>query len=179
MVTEVFEDIINQIHDEKIKKFVRACLSEMPEAFLEMPASTSGKYHPKEATEKGGLVWHVQRACWFGFHLMQANKLDNDDIKGDIILASLLLHDIGKKEHYKNYWEYVDHPKTGAKMIEKHKHMLPERVFKLIQGCVLHHMGPFGGKFFKKDMSKYNLLEIIVYFADYLSSIKELTVNRS
>lgn len=174
----LFNDITNNIHSAAIQDFVKACLKDVPEEFEKIPASTSGKYHPEKARGEGGLLWHVQRACWFGFKLIQANKWEKNDIKGDIVLAALILHDIGKKKDYKNYWEYVDHPKTAAKMIERHKGMLPEKVFKMIQGCVLHHMGPFGGKFFMKPMNQYNLLEVIVYMADYFASLKELEINR-
>lgn len=172
----LLNDIINQIHNQDIVNFTIECLKDAPSELETIPASTSGKYHPEEATKEGGLIWHIQRACWFGYQFIQAYQWENDDIRGDIIISALLLHDIGKKGHYSKYWEYVDHPKVAAEMIERHKNMLPEKVFKLIQGCVKHHMGPFGGKFWKKDIGKYNILELTVYNADYMSSKKSLRV---
>lgn len=173
----LFNDIVKNINSAEIQNFVNACLKDVPEEFEVIPASTSGKYHPDEARAEGGLLWHVQRACWFGYQLIKSYKWDKDDIRGDIVIAALVLHDIGKKKDYKNYWEYVDHPKTAAQMVERHKAMVPEKVFKMIQSCILHHMGPFGGKFFMKPITNYNVLEIMVYNADYLASLKELKVG--
>lgn len=173
----VFQDIIEQINNPSIAAFVKECLKDVPDELETMPTSTSGKYHPPEANQEGGLVWHIRRGCWFAFQFIQAYKWEKDDIRGDIVLAAIILHDIGKRSQYKNYWEYVDHPKTAAKMISRHKKLLPEKVFKLIHGCVLHHMGPFGGKFFMKPIKDYNVLELIVYNSDYLSSLKTIKVG--
>lgn len=173
----VFTDILDQIHDNNIRNFTVECLKDAADEINTIPASISGKYHPLEATKEGGLIWHIQRACWFGYKLIESYQWNKDDIRGDIVLSALLLHDIGKKGHYAKYYEYVNHPKTAAIMIEKHKNMLDEKVFKLISGCVLHHMGPFGDKFWKKEISKYNILELMVYNADYLSSQKMIKVH--
>jgi len=172
----LYDDILNQIHDSKIRDFTIKCLDDAPAELDVIPASKSGKYHPEDACKEGGLVWHVQRACWFGYQFIEAYQWDKDDIRGDIVLSALLLHDIGKKSEYAKYWEYVDHPKTASAMIAKHKNMLDPKVFATISSCVLHHMGPFGGKFWKKLITKYNILELTVYNADFLASRKTLKV---
>ncbi len=172
----LFADIVKNINSQDIRNFVNACLKDVPDEFETIPASTSGKYHPVEATAEGGLLWHVRRACWFGYKLITACKWEKDDIRGDIVLAALILHDISKKKDYAKYWDYVNHPQTAAGFVARHKNLVPDKVFKLIQGCILHHMGPFGGKFFKKPMDKYNILEMIVYMADYMSASKDLKI---
>lgn len=172
----LYDDIIGQIHDDRIRDFTIKCLDDAPAELNVIPASKSGKYHPEEACKEGGLVWHVQRACWFGYQFMEAYKWEKDDIRGDVILSALLLHDIGKKSNYAKYWEYVDHPKTAASMIARHKNMLDPKIFATISGCVLHHMGPFGSKNWMKPISKYNILELVVYNSDFLASRKTLKV---
>ena len=170
----LFNDIISQINNKNIAKFVIECLKDAPEELEVLPTSSSNKYHPSMANREGGLIWHIQRTCWFANQFIEAYQWKADDIRGDIVIAALLLHDIGKREKYKNYWQYVDHPKTASKMVEKHKDILPQKVFKLISNCILHHMGPFGGKFFKKPIEKYNILELIVYNSDFLASRKHI-----
>lgn len=175
---KLFQNVLDNINDEAVRNFTIACLKDAPEYLETIPASTSGKYHPAKANEKGGLVWHVQRACYFGWLFIQGYQWDGDDLKGDIVLSALLLHDIGKKQSYKNdYFGYLDHPKTAAQMIEKRKDMLPAKVFDLIQGCVKHHMGVYGNKYWKKDIKKYNILELVVHNADLMASRKDIQVN--
>lgn len=184
MNVELFRDLLEQIENIKIRKFTEACLKDAPDYLNTIPASVSGKYHPIEATKEGGLVWHIRRACYFGnmfFKSFQWNgnpkKGIKPDIRSDIVLSALILHDIGKKKSYgKDYWAYVNHPVTASKMISKHKDMLPEKVFKLIDKCVKFHMGPWTPKNIKKDMTKYNICELITYQSDYLSAQKTLQI---
>ncbi len=187
-----FDDIIGNIGNKDIANFTRAVLNEVPSEFFTMPAASSGKYHPPEAREQGGLVWHTRRACWFANLLFEAMQIKADNIWGDIVLSSLILHDIGKKTKYKNYWEYQRHAETATKMIQKHKHLIKsttyktkedkviemsaDKIFKNIEKCILHHMGPFGFGVAKKEITSYNLIELITYFSDYLSSRKDIVI---
>ena len=116
-------------------------------------------------------------STWFANMFFGAFKWGVDNIRTDIILSALLLHDIGKQESYgKDYFKYVNHPLTAGKMIEKHKAMLPEKVFKIIQNCVHQHMHVFGPKQIIKNTEDLNICELIVYQCDYLSSKKELKI---
>lgn len=184
MNRQVFQDILEQIHNQQIRQFTAKCLDDVPDYIEKIPASTTGKYHPFEATKEGGLVWHIRLACWHANTFFNAFQWNGDpkkniapDIRTDIILSSLLLHDIGKKADYgKNFWEYKNHPITAGNMIERHKTLLPDKVFTLIKGCVVHHMGPWTPPSILKDITKYNICELIVYQCDYLSSQKTLKV---
>jgi len=170
-------DIVNQINNEKIRNFTIAVLNAVPDDFWTMKTSTSGKYHPPECNEVGGLIIHIQRACYFGSLFINANGWDSLNIRGDILLSALLLHDIGKREKYDKYWDYVNHPISGSKMLYPYKHMLPEKVFVMISNCVLHHMNRFGPKTIQKPDNKYNILELYTYQADYLASQKSLKIG--
>ena len=50
----LFADIVKNINSQDIRNFVNACLKDVPDEFETIPASTSGKYHPVEATAEGG-----------------------------------------------------------------------------------------------------------------------------
>jgi len=173
----LFEEILNQIHNQNIKKFVIECLKKAPDELNTIPASTSGKYHPEECCKEGGLVAHIKRACFFATILLDSHKINCQDIKGDVLLASVLLHDIGKKGEYgKNYSEYVNHPLVAATMIEEFKSLIPPNIFKTIQNCVKFHMGPFSNSVWGKNINDYTMLELMTYYSDYLASKKCFTI---
>lgn len=176
----LFEDILNSIYDQKIKEFTVECLKSAPDELNVIPASTSGKYHPEECCKEGGLVAHIRRACFFGKILADARDWNAQDIRGDVLLSALLLHDIGKKGSYgRDFKAYVNHPIVAAQMIEQFKHIIPVGVFATIKNCVLHHMGPFGPESTKKKMEDYTTLELMTYYADYLSSKKCFTISKN
>lgn len=173
-----FNPVLQQIRSNNIKDFTVKCLLDAPDFLSKIPASSTGKYHHKSSLGEGGLVRHILRACHFANYFMEANDIGADDIRGDVIFSSLLLHDIGKKEKYEKFWEYHDHPIVAASMISKHSHLLPPKVFESIKNSVKHHMGKFSGKSFRKPMTEYTLIELIVYNSDYLSSRKELEITQ-
>lgn len=169
-------DIINQINDEKIRLFVQTVLNSLPDEFYLMRTSITGKYHPPECNEVGGIIVHIQRACYFGKLFIDSCKWDRNDIRGDLLIAAILLHDIGKKEKYNNGWEYPNHPIEGMKFASHFKNLITEAQYNCISGCILHHMGIFGPKSILKPLNKYNMLELYTYQADFLASKKELKI---
>lgn len=73
-------------------------LSRVPSYFWFVPASASGKYHPKSSLGMGGLVRHVKSVFWIGEELL-AHPLYapfTDDEKDEIRVA-ILLHDACKQ----------------------------------------------------------------------------------
>lgn len=177
---EIFSDILRQINNQQIRDFTIECLKLADPILETIPASTTGKYHPPEACQSGGLVYHIRRACHFAGMFMNAYKFEHTDIKGDILYSALLLHDIGKKSHEeykKDRWAYPFHPQNAVKIISAKKDMLPEKVFNVIASCVLTHMGVFGVKEAKKPIETFTFLELAVYQCDYLSSRKDLILN--
>lgn len=177
MKCAIFENVLNQINDDKIRNFTTSVLNSLSEEFYRIPASKTGKYHHQDSLGEGGLVRHVLRACYFGKIMIDSQKWDADDIKGDMLLSGIILHDIGKKEHYEAS-SYLNHPITAMKISEKFKDILPEKHFALISGCILHHMGPWTPPSVKKPMNRYNILELLTYQSDYLSSKKEIDINQ-
>ena len=172
-----YRSVLSIIHNNDIRKFTVACLEDAPSFLETIPASVSGKYHPPEACEKGGLVWHVLAACHFANTFFKAYQWKENELRADIILSALLLHDIGKQESYAGkFWAYKNHPLSAGKMITKHKNLINEKIFKLIHSCVIHHMGPWTPKNIKKDIIKYNISELVVYQSDYLSAQKKLKI---
>lgn len=175
MITAPLEYVLEAITNKPIRAFARKCLEDADPILNTIPASVSGKYHPVECCKPGGLVVHIQRACYFTFMFIKSHKYETD-LRGDILLTSILLHDIAKKERYSGN-EYTMHPINAAKMIESNKDMIPEKVFKIIQSCVKYHMGPWTPTSFKKEMYSYTHLEMLTYLADYLASQKTIVIE--
>jgi len=172
----LFKNILKQISNEKIKNFTIKCLESIPSEFEQLRASSTGKYHPPECNEVGGIIVHIQRACYFANMLFNAYGWENYNIKGDIVLSSLLLHDIAKKNKYEFGWMYPMHPQLACKIISKFKNLLDDKLFQIIYNCILHHMGNFGVKEAKKPMESFTFLELMVYQCDYLASKKEIKI---
>lgn len=173
----LFDNVLNNISNEAIRKFTINVLDACDPILEKIPASISGKYHPAECCGEGGLVNHVLRACYFGSMAIKSLNIDKDDIKGDIILSALLLHDIAKKARYSGN-EYNMHPVIAANYLDTFKGNLSDNVFSLIKNSVLWHMGPWTPNSHKKSMTKYNLIEFIVYQSDYLASQKTIEIIR-
>lgn len=175
-------DEINLIQDPKIREFTAKCLEDAPEELTEIPAASSGKYHPPQCNEKGGLIVHIKRAIHFARMFFDSFKWTKDPEKShkmDCIISALLLHDIGKKAVYPNYWDYVNHPITASKMIESRKSMIDEISFKAIQEMIFYHMAVFGPKQHIKPMEKFTLSQLIVYQSDFIASRRDIVLDET
>lgn len=57
-----FNKEIALIKNKSIRDFASICIQFVPKYFFEIPASSSGKYHPSYALGEGGLVRHTKAA---------------------------------------------------------------------------------------------------------------------
>lgn len=109
--TEIVTKVIATFPDElalltpNIREFVvRTFWQRCPDHFWKIPASTSGKYHPRIVLGEGGLVRHVKLAVWWGRTLCNTNPRS---VNENHIVAALLLHDLWKNGH-SNLKPYLD-----------------------------------------------------------------------
>ena len=52
----IFKDEINYVKDSKLKEDFKTLINLLPDYFFEVPASSTGKYHPEFAAGSGGMV---------------------------------------------------------------------------------------------------------------------------
>ena len=101
-------------------------MSELPLYWWEVPASSTGKYHPAYALGDGGLMRHsiavVRFLNWF-FSLEQyQNKFT--DRERDLLRCAGLVHDgrkSGASDDVKEVFTVFDHPLLMAEAVRKHK----------------------------------------------------------
>lgn len=183
MKSEVFNTELNYIKEERIRNSTKIILDLLPDYFYEIPASSTGKYHPVFSLGDGGLVRHVKVAVRFAKEL-----LDNPNIGGkysemekNIMLMALILHDGLKSGLTHNRYTQANHPTLIKNFVNEHKDKinLTEEELELFGHVVESHMGPWN-----KDYDGNEILPVpktkcenFVHMCDYLSSKKFLNVN--
>jgi len=187
LATRIFADELSVISNPRIVEFVVDCFEKFtPEYFWTVPASTSGKYHPKVSIGPGGLVRHTKLAVWWGLQLMNCWPELHDEIIDEAI-AALLLHDLNKNGEKLNSRGYST-LKNGAayhgiylakKITEmrKDKHTDDfELSIKRIIFAIESHMGRWSDSEYPvsgfSTNNKCENLCFLVHLADYCASRK-------
>jgi hypothetical protein len=96
--THEFKNELLKIQNTFYLDIAVEALNKVPNYFWFVPASASGKYHPKSSLGMGGLVRHVKSVFWIAEELL-AHPLYapfNEDEKDEIRVA-VLLHDACKQ----------------------------------------------------------------------------------
>ena len=180
----IFKEELVYIKSDDTKQFVLDCFEELtPDYFWETAASSSGKYHPKIANRKHGLIVHVKLCVWWGRKLAESfYKYDMD-----VIVAALLLHDLQK---FGLEMSVHDGKSTLANYTSTHGMLLAVQMRQLLKdqgktvgfgkletitACVGLHMGRWtdellGDKWIKEYRDNNNVH--IVQLADYCASRK-------
>ena len=170
------------IKDDKKREDLKYLVSELPDYFFEIPASSTGKYHPEFASTKNGLVKHTKVAVRIAKELLDNPGLNNfKDNEKDIIIMALTLHDGLKKGNPEEKYTRVDHPLLSASFImeRKDKLSLNDEELDLLTRIISSHMG-----IWNKDFNDNEVLPIpkdkyerFVHMCDYLSSKKFINVE--
>ena len=95
MNSDKFLKELNYIKNESIREDAKTLINFLPDYFFEIPASSTGKYHPKYALGDGGLLRHTKAACRIAKELLIdsciGDKYTNDE--QDLMILALMLHD--------------------------------------------------------------------------------------
>jgi len=185
-VEVVFEEELNYISSYPISDFVVKCFNDLvPDYFWDFSASSSHKYHPKISNIKHGLVLHTKLCVWWGRKIADSFG----DINTDIIVASLLLHDLQK------FGQSLDenNKPTLAQYASSHGPILAAQLENVFDGakinddvkrdidtiitCVALHMGrwtnePLSVSWREFDREEDDQLVRIVHLADFVASKK-------
>lgn len=179
---ELFEKELSYIKNERIKNSCCKMIELLPDYFFEVPASSTGKYHPEYATGAGGLLRHTKAAVRIGFELLSdpaiGDKYTADE--KDLMLMSLMLHDGLKSGLEHSKYTKFDHPILMANYIMDNMDSLDleDEEIEFVCNAIKTHMGPWtkdydGNEVLEAPKTKY---QNFVHMCDYLASRKCLLV---
>ena len=184
--TNCFKKEINYIKDNNLKDDLKKLIKLLPDYFFEIPASSTGKYHPKFALGEGGLVRHTKVAVRIAYELLNNNiiGIKFTDRDKDLIIMALTLHDGLKNGLEHDKYTKFDHPLLISKYIIENKDKLKMDIDDLRKMCSMieSHMGEWTYDNYKKKevLPKPKTAEQrFVHMCDFLASKKFLDVEFS
>lgn len=181
----VFEKELNLIKNHNYRKVAAFMLSKAPDYFFEIPASSTGKYHPLVNQGKGGLVRHVKLAIAVATDSFRLERFSFSNNEKDLILISLLMHDIYKSgknptadEIFGSKTDF-EHPRLAVEFVRDCNQALQKNnmtsfsiaELEFVCGCVEAHMGQWNTREGHEDLPKPTTpAQLCVSNADYMAS---------
>lgn len=190
-----FKTELDTITTPQLKVFAKWCLDVLPDYFYKVPASSTGKYHPKYALGDGGLVRHTIAAVRIANELFNCHTIQNfTNEEKDIIRVSLLIHDGVKQGADGSGYTTTTHPLEVVKWIEDKYYEVPEEtlpdevldlmedgyLWEDISACIKSHMGEWNADYKTKEEVlplPESEMQKFTHLCDYLASRKMLEVN--
>lgn len=180
---ELFKEELKLIKDSDLRESLLKIINMLPAYWFEVPASSTGKYHPKYALGLGGLLRHSKAAMRIGYELLMddciGEKYTNHE--KDLMLMALLVHDGLKSGLPKERYTRFDHPiLMGKFIIDNQKEFnLSEEDAQFMNDVIKTHMGPWttdyqGNEVLERPKTKY---QSFVHMCDNLASKKFLLVD--
>lgn len=182
MKYETFKKEINYIKNNKYKEEAKKLIELLPDYFFEIPASSTGKYHPSFAQNEGGLVRHTKVAVRMCYELANNNSIGysfTSDEK-DLMIIALIMHDGLKSGLPKEKYTRVDHPILAANLIRDNKEnlKLTKGEIEFIAQAIETHMGEWNKDFNGNEVLPLpkNKYQRFVHMCDFLASKKFIEV---
>lgn len=143
----IFDVEISYINDKKIQDATKKLVDMLPDYFFKVPASSTGKYHPKCSNVEGGLVHHTKIAVRIARDLMNNGILFNKftSHEHDLIILALIMHDGFKHGYTEERYVRFDHPIIAAEFVRDHAEEvgLTREDGSLLYDIISSHMGEF------------------------------------
>ena len=174
---ELFQRELSYISDSKLQEFAKILIRNAEEYFFEVPASSSGKYHPKFALGDGGLVRHTKAVAYFVNELIRPS-IEFDKLtryQGDCLIIAAIVHDMKKQGKDGSEGHTVrEHPQLAAEYVREMwdkfgRELLEEETVEYIEHSVERHMGPW------QEPRPSTLSDVLVFYGDYIASRREIT----
>mgnify|MGYP004496407663 CR=1 FL=1 len=182
---KIFEQELEYIQ-EPVKSVVINILSNLPDYFFKVAASSTGKYHPKMSLGEGGLVRHTKAAVRIAMDLLELQMFAPlDRTARDLILGSLLLHDGLKHGKTEEKYTRADHPLLMSEFILDlaNKDVKTEEVqliYERLASGIATHMGQWNIDYRTKQVimeKPQTHYEKFIHLCDYLASRKYIDME--
>lgn len=182
-IQDAFGDELSSLSEVYCEFVERALLNCCPEYFWHMPASGSGKHHPRGTQGLGGLVRHVKYCCWWADQIAVGwgSRSGECHVDMDVVKTALLLHDIHKFEKPGD----VSIASPEGKPVEAHglwaadvikAFFVDDDIAEYVDldsvcDCIAYHMGRWTATPFRKQAIEIDNNEVaIVQYIDYVAS---------
>ncbi len=181
--TAVFERELNFINNLRYKDSAKVLINLLPDYFFEVPASSTGKYHPAFSLGDGGLVRHTKVAVRIAYEMFNNESITGAYTKNekDLMMIALMMHDGLKSGLEKSQYTKFEHPLLVCDYIKenKNKTKFNDKEIEFICHVISSHMGPwttnnYSSVVLPKPESKF---QRFVHMCDYLASRKFLDVK--
>lgn len=187
MRSEIFKSILAKIKSERVRSLAIYALEASDEYFWKVPASSTGKYHPKTSLGEMGLVRHTYTLCSILEQLFEIELFEMSEFEQDLCRLAGLVHDIKKHgEHVddtKKSYTVHEHPLLAADYLEECnkelEYPLKEDELEKCLCAIRSHMGKWNTSK-KSDVvlpKPTNNMEWIVHIADYMASRRFLEMT--
>jgi len=181
-------DMLNKeiyyVKDSGRRSDLETLIGLLPEYFFEVPASSTGKYHPEFSQGDGGLVRHTKVAVRIANELLNNNTVGSKftEKDKDLIIMALILHDgVKSGMEYSKYTKF-EHPLLVSELIMKNTDKISLDIDDVRKMCSMieSHMGEW-------TFDTYQQKEVLpkpvtaeqrfVHMCDFLASRKFLDVK--
>ena len=180
---KVFEKEISYIKKDKYKKSIKELISILPDYFFNVPATSTGKYHPSFAQGKCGLVRHTKVAVRMAYEMYMDSSITGayTNNEKDLMIMSLIMHDGLKSGLEKEDFTRFDHPILVGNYIKENRDKLDltDKEIDFMVNVISSHMGPWNTSNYsdvvlpKPETSRQRF----VHMCDFLASRKVFNVE--
>ena len=174
---------LNYIKNPRYKESAEVIIGLLPDYFFEVPASSTGKYHPSFSLGDGGLLRHTKAAVRIAYEMFNDESITGaySNNEKDLMLIALMLHDGLKSGLEKSDYTKFEHPLLICNYIKENqaKMKFTDKEINFITHVISSHMGPWNTNNYSevilpKPESKF---QRFVHMCDYLASRKFLDVK--
>lgn len=170
----MFKHELEMIQTDFIREQTQIAIDNLPEYFMRVTSSSTGKYHREGET----LYQHSRAGAIVGADLSNLEMFELSEIERDLVIAALILHD-GRKRG-KNYSDHTkhEHPMLSAELVREHCDKdFADAICPLIES----HSGQWStSKWSKIVLPKPETkLQKIVHLCDYIASRRYMHIEIS